>query len=48
MMELFLQKYEAVKYIHKKASSQLLALILNMPLIFGLFKRFNSLKYFAL
>ena len=34
MMELILQKYKADKYIHKKAPSQMLAWVLNTPLLF--------------
>ena len=33
VMELLLRKQQAVKYIHKKASSQLLAWVLNKPLL---------------
>ena len=34
MMELTLRKYKAVKYIHKKAPSKMLAWVLNKPLLF--------------
>ena len=35
MMELTLRKYNAVKYIHKKAPSLMLAWALNTPLLLG-------------
>ena len=34
MMELILRKYKAVKDIYKKASSYMLAWVLNTPLLF--------------
>ena len=34
MMELILRKYKDVKYIHKKAPSQMLAWVLNTTLLF--------------
>ena len=34
LMELMLRKYKAVKYIHKKAPSKMLAWVLNTPLLF--------------
>ena len=34
MMEIILRKYKVDKYIHKKAPSQMLAWVLNTPLLF--------------
>ena len=48
MMKLLLQKEYAMKYIHKKAPSQILIWVLNTLLPFedSLFKRFYLFKVF--
>ena len=46
MMKLILRKYKAVKYIHKKALSWMLAWVINTPLHFE--EKFYFLKGFLI